>query len=258
MPQRQSLVGAPCWVDLFTSGPSRAVPFYAGLFGWACDTNADPQYGGYAIFSKDGQPVAGMMKQGPDDPYGDVWTVYLESADAAATVEKASAAGGQVMMPAMQVGDQGTMAVLSDPAGAVVGVWQPDRHPGYGRWGEPGTPAWFETMSRDYRAALPFYSEVFGWEYATLSDTDDFRYSQARLNGGEIAGVMDASGFLPEGVPSFWQFYLGVEDTDAAVARVVELGGSVERPAEDSPYGRLATVTDPLGARFLIVQPPAE
>ncbi|MFD4293779.1 VOC family protein [Rhodococcus sp. NPDC058505] len=258
MPQRQSQVGSPCWVDLFTSDPASAVPFYSGLFGWSCDTNEDPQYGGYAIFSKDGEPVAGMMKQGPDDPYGDVWTVYLEATDAAATVDRAAAAGAQVMMPAMQVGDQGTMAVLADPAGAVIGVWQPDRHRGYGRWGEPGTPAWFETMSRDYRAALPFYESVFGWTMTSIGDTDEFRYSQATVAGDEIAGVMDASGFLPEGVPSFWRYYLAVDDTDAALARVVELGGTVTAPAEDSPFGRVASVADPLGAQFQIVQPPRE
>ncbi|MFE3290411.1 VOC family protein [Rhodococcus sp. NPDC059234] len=254
MPERKSQVGAPCWVDLTSSDPSRVIPFYAGVFGWASDTNEDPQYGGYSIFSKDGAPVAGLGPQQPGNPYGDVWTVYLESADAAATAERAAAAGGQVMMPAMQVGEQGTMAILGDPAGAVIGVWQPDQHRGYGRWGEPGTPAWFETLSRDYQAALSFYEKTFGWTYNTLSDSGDFRYSQAQLGGDNIAGVMDASGFLPEGVPSFWQFYLAVEDTDAALAKVVELGGTVVRPAEDTPFGRLATVADPLGAQFQITE----
>ena len=61
---------------------------------------------------------------------------------------------------------------------------------------------------------------------------------------------MDASGFLPEGVPSNWQIYFGAEDVDAALARVVELGGSVVQGAEDTPYGRLAQVADPTGVPF--------
>ncbi|GAA4481406.1 VOC family protein [Rhodococcus olei] len=253
MPERKSLVGAPCWIDLSSSDLSRAVPFYTGLFGWSCDTNEDPQYGGYAIFSKDGEPVAGIMKQDEENPYGDVWTVYLESTDAAATAEAATPAGGQVIMPAMQVGDQGSMAILTDPAGAVIGVWQPGQHRGFGRWGEPGTPAWFETLSRDYRAALPFYETVFGWTLNPMGDDDEFRYSQARIGGENIAGLMDASGFLPAEVPSFWRWYVAVPDADAAVSTVLELGGSVAGPAEDSPYGRVATVADPLGAQFQIV-----
>ena len=65
---------------------------------------------------------------------------------------------------------------------------------------------------------------------------------------------MDASGFLPAGVPGQWSIYFRVDDIDAALANVTELGGSVTQPAEETPYGRLATVTDPLGATFKLVQ----
>ena len=64
---------------------------------------------------------------------------------------------------------------------------------------------------------------------------------------------MDASAFLPEGMPATWSVYFGVEDTDAALAKVVELGGSIVTPAEDSPYGRLAQAADPTGAQFKLV-----
>ncbi|AQA25069.1 glyoxalase/Bleomycin resistance /Dioxygenase superfamily protein [Rhodococcus sp. MTM3W5.2] len=252
MPEPKSIVGAPCWVDLTSSDPQRVIPFYSGLFGWSADTNEDPQYGGYSIFSKDGKPIAGLGPQQEGNPYGNIWTVYLASEDAAATADKAAAAGGQVMMPAMVVGDQGTMAIIGDPAGAVVGVWQADQHRGFGLVDEAGAPVWFETMSRDYAAALPFYESVFGWRYDAIGDGDEFRYSQAKIGDEMVAGAMDASGFLPEGVPSFWQFYVGVQDTDLALEKVVELGGTVVRPAEDTPFGRLAAVADPLGANFQI------
>jgi uncharacterized protein len=64
---------------------------------------------------------------------------------------------------------------------------------------------------------------------------------------------MDAAGFLPEGVPAFWAIYFAVDSTDAALEKVVELGGSVVTGAEDSPNGRLATAADPTGARFKLV-----
>ncbi|MFC9836144.1 VOC family protein [Rhodococcus sp. NPDC127530] len=252
MPDRPSLTGAPCWIDLTSSDPRQVIPFYTGLFGWRSDTNDDPQYGGYSIFSMNGKPIAGLGPQQQGNPYGNVWTTYIASEDAEATAAKAAEAGGQVMMPAMVVGDQGTMAILGDPAGAVIGVWQADGHDGFGLVDEPGAPVWHETLSRNYAAALPFYADVFGWTYQTLGDTDEFRYSQANLGDRTVAGVMDADSFLPEGVPSFWQFYIGVEDTDVAVAKVTELGGSVRREPEDTPFGRLASVADPLGATFQI------
>ena len=67
---------------------------------------------------------------------------------------------------------------------------------------------------------------------------------------GELAGIMDASGFLPEGVPSQWSVYWEVDDSDDTVAKVKALGGSVVMETEDTPYGRLTTVADPTGASF--------
>ena len=67
---------------------------------------------------------------------------------------------------------------------------------------------------------------------------------------GELAGIMDASAFLPEGVRSHWSVYWDVDDVDAAIAKVKGLGGSVVTDAQDTPYGRLAAVSDPAGAQF--------
>ena len=74
-----------------------------------------------------------------------------------------------------------------------------------------------------------------------MSDTDDFRYTvQLDADGeGQVAGVMDASGRLPADVPPHWGVYIGVADTDRAVAQITELGGSVVQPPEDTPFGRI-------------------
>ena len=68
--------------------------------------------------------------------------------------------------------------------------------------------------------------------------------------GSELAGIMDASGFIPVGAAAQWSVYWSVDDVDAAVARVSELGGSVLQGAENSPYGRIAGVADTAGAEF--------
>jgi predicted enzyme related to lactoylglutathione lyase len=162
--------------------------------------------------------------------------------------------GGQVFMPPTEVPEQGQMAMFSDAGGAAFGGWQPTGHTGFGRLAEPGSPVWFEVLSRAYPQTVKFYQDVLGWETETMSDTDEFRYTT--LGGGREAkaGVMDAEGILPEGVPSNWQIYWGVENTDAAVETARRLGGQVVRNAEDTPFGRIATLTDPLGAAFLIHQ----
>ncbi|QNG20281.1 VOC family protein [Rhodococcus triatomae] len=253
MSHRPDLVGAPCWVDLTSSDTDRAAEFYTGLFGWTAATDPDPQYGGYTMFSLRGEPIAGLGPRQPDNPYAEVWTVYLSVADAEATTTRAVDTGGQIVAPTMQIGDQGSMAILADSAGAIFGVWEAGGHTGFGLVDEPGAPVWHESYTRDFPRSKVFYSGVFGWSWVTLEDSDRFRYAQADLDGQPVAGLMDASRILPSGVPSFWQFYVGVDDTDAALRAVTELGGSVLRAPEDTPYGRLAAISDPLGSSLQIV-----
>ncbi len=122
---------------------------------------------------------------------------------------------------------------------------------------EPGTPSWFELLTRDYATSIDFSRDVFDLSVTVASDAPEFRYSILTRGADELAVAMDASGFLPEGAPAHWSVYVAVADADATVAKVVALGGSVVMAPEDTPYGRLASVADPTGAMFRLQQPPA-
>lgn len=255
MPTRETApTGAPCWVDLMTSDVERARTFYGDLFGWTSD-EPNPEFGGYFNFRKDGVLVAGgspaMAEAGPPN----IWSIYLATDDARKAVEVATANGAQILAPPMDVADLGTMAVMIDPTGAVIGAWQPGLHKGFGIHAEDGTPSWFELHTKDHATAVDFYTTVFGWDTQAIGDTDDFRYTTAVDGEQMLAGVMDASAYLPEEVPSNWTVYFGTNDTDATLAKIVELGGTILEPAQDTPYGRLAAAADPMGARFKIVAP---
>ena len=255
MPTRDTApIGAPCWVDLMTSDTEGSRQFYGQLFDWTAEDPAE-EFGGYFSFKKDDVLVAGCMPSASGSGMPDLWSTYLATDDARKTVESAVASGGQAVVQAMEVSDLGTMAVVVDSGGAGIGVWQPGLHKGFGIFGESGTPSWFELNAREYEKAVQFYRDVFGWETHVVSDTPEFRYTTLKHGEDWLAGIMDASEMLPEGVPAHWSVYFGVEDTDATLAKVTELGGSVLRPAEDTPYGRLATVADPTGAQFKLVAP---
>jgi len=253
MPLRDAApIGAPCWVELFTSDPDRTQAFYNELFGWACES-AGPEYGNYFIFSKDGVQVAGGMRNDGESGVPDHWTVYLASSSAETTAEAAASQGGAVILPAMAVMDLGSMAVVTDPGGDAIGVWQPGVHKGFGIFGEPGTASWFELHTRAYDASVKFYRDVFGWDTHAVSDAPEFRYTTLGEGESQLAGIMDASVF-PAGAPSGWSIYFGTDDTDKSLARIVDLGGKVVLPAEDTPYGRLAQASDPTGSLFKLVQ----
>jgi predicted enzyme related to lactoylglutathione lyase len=187
----------------------------------------------------------------------DVWSVYLAVDDAAATVQLGVEHSADVYVPATPVGDLGTMAVLADAGKAAIGMWQAGTHPGFQQLAEPDTPSWFELLTRDYDASVAFYRDVFGWDVHAASETPEMRYTTLGEGDSMAAGIMDATGFLPEGMPAHWSVYFGAESVDATLEQVVALGGRVLQPAENTPYGRLAVAADPTGAVFKLVGPDA-
>jgi predicted enzyme related to lactoylglutathione lyase len=257
MPTRdRAPIGSPCWADLWTSDVEGSRKFYSEILGWEAQ-EPSPEFGGYFMFTREGAPVAGGMGDMPDMPAQNVWKIYLSTSDITKTVEAAETEGAQIVSPQMAVADLGIQAVLVDPTGANVGAWQPGTFPGFTVLNENGAPSWFELHTRDHTTAVAFYRSVFGWDTNSVGDTDEFRYTTMRnpAGGEDLAGVMDAKGFLPEGVPSHWSVYWEVDDPDATIAKIKTLGGSVVMDATDTPYGRLATVTDPAGAQFKLRRP---
>ena len=242
-------LGAPCWADLSTSDPARARAFYTAILGWEA-SQPDLELGGYFNFSKDGSLVAGCVAAQPGTTPNE-WTVYLATDDARATVEAAVAHGGQVLVPPTEVARLGTMAVVSDPGNAAIGVWQPRLHRGFGLVWDLGSPRWFELYTRDYRSAVAFYRDVFKVQARAMTETPTFRYTSLRQDDHDVAGIMDATGYLPAWAAPYWTVYFAV--TEDAFDAVTDLGGRVVEPPENTRYGPVATVADPMGAQFKLV-----
>jgi uncharacterized protein len=243
--------GAPCWADLFTSDVERSRSFYAELFGWE-PLPPSPEFGGYFMFARHGVPVAGGMGPMGDMAADNRWKIYLASDDITKTLEVAAADGAEIVSPVMDVADLGRQAVLTDPTGAAIGTWQPGTFPGFTVLNEHGAPSWFELHTRDHAGAVDFYKTTFGWETNVESDTDEFRYTTVLDPEGDglVAGIMDGARIMPEGEKSSWYVYWEVDDAAAATARATGLGASVAMDCQDTPYGQLASLVDPTGARF--------
>jgi predicted enzyme related to lactoylglutathione lyase len=243
--------GTPSWVDLASADIDASKKFYAGLFGWTAHVSPEPEAGGYTMFKKDGKEVAGVAPKMSDDQ-PEVWTTYVSVDDAKATAAKAAKAGGRILMEPMEVMSSGTMAVLMDPSGAVIALWQPAEHKGAELFNSPGSVGWNELGTRDVPAATKFYKEVFGWE-PDLSGEGSEAYTEFKLNDRSIAGMMDITGRVPDEVPPHWLTYFLVEDCAAASAKAKELGGEVQRPPTKITEGIFSVIADPRGAVFAIL-----
>ena len=249
--------GVPSWVDHSSADPGKAGAFYSELFGW--DVQAGPpEAGGYAMATKNGRQVAGIgPAQGPGPT---AWATYINVDSVDDIAARVEAAGGRVLMPPMDVMDAGRLGMFADPSGAVFGAWQPGAHKGAGLVNEESTFGWNELITDDVEGAKSFYKAVFGWEPATQEQGGGPGYTEFKVGGRSIAGMMGRPPGMPAGAPPFWGVYFIVPDTDAAAAKIKELGGALMMGPQDIPIGRIAVVADPLGAVFNIIamSPPPE
>jgi uncharacterized protein len=232
--------GTPCWADLSTPDAGASGAFYGGLFGWETHSPPGSDATAYAFFGSAGPPAA-------------CWNTYVSVTDADATAALVSQAGGQVLVPPLDVDGQGRMAMFADDQGAMIAAWKPKAFAGAGLVNEPGCLCWYELACRDTAAAARFYGRVFGW-HADTSQMGPMTYTEWRLDGRPVGGMVHMDEDWPEGIPPHWMVHFAVADCDAAAARTEELGGQVRVPPTDVPPGRFAVVADPHGAVFTIIK----
>jgi predicted enzyme related to lactoylglutathione lyase len=245
--------GVPSWVDLGSTDLAKSKEFYGGLFGWNCP-EGPPEAGGYSVCDLGGKTVAGLgPKMNPAMPT--VWMTYVNVDSADDAVGKVSANGGTVFMPPMDVMEAGRMAVFADPVGAVIGLWQPNQHTGAQLVNEPGALCWNELITTDLDASKAFYKAVFGWDAEDQGPPGGPpAYTEWKLAGRSIGGMMPKSAEMPAEMPPNWGVYFTVADTDATVAKAQELGGSVLMGPTDIEPGRFAVLSDNVGAVFNVLR----
>ncbi len=245
--------GTPCWVDLGAPDVAASTAFYGAVLGWSF-VDSGEEYGHYTMCQVNGSDAAGIgPKQDPNQPT--VWTVYFASDDVDATAASVTASGGTVLAEPFDVGGNGRMAVAMDPAGAAFGIWQAGGTIGSQIYNEPGGLTWEDARLNDVEAGRQFYTAVFGYTYQPLPGAPG-DYTLFTLGADPLGGIGDMMG-APAGTPSHWLPYFSVPDTDAAVAVATNGGGALLADPMDSPFGRMAFLTDPDGARFALAGPPA-
>jgi predicted enzyme related to lactoylglutathione lyase len=252
--------GVPCWVDTWQPDADAAVAFYTRLFGWeAEDTMPADVPGKHFMCRLRGRDVAAVASRPEAAPEVTAWDTYVWVDSAEDAAGKAAHAGGSILMEPFDSLDGGRIAVVTDPAGAAIGLWQPGTHGGAQLVNEPGAWSMSQLATPDPEGARAFYAAVFGWQPESF-DFGGLEATMWRLpgfEGGEpeqpvprdLVAVM-----VPpqDGAPAHWSVDFWTGDADAAAERAVELGGRVLVPPFDTPVGRTGVLADPQGAAFSV------
>lgn len=248
--------GAFCWAECATTDDQASADFYTGVFGWEADTQDLPVGGRYITFRKDGKAVAATNLQQEQEKIQAIpphWNVYISVGDVDRVAKEAEQAGGTILAPPFDVLESGRMAVIQDPTGGAIGLWQAKDHIGAEVYAEPNTLTWYELMSPDPQRAVRFFQDLFGYEVRE-QESKTGPYWVLIHKGETAAGI-----YNPQNLPPAWTPYFHAEDANAISAKVEENSGTVMMPVTDIPdIGKVAWFTDPQGAVFAIVQPPLQ
>ena len=246
--------GTFSWVDLSTDDWEGAKRFYGGLFGWDFDDipmgeEGDEDAGQYSMAKLDGKDVAAVFKGDGTLPVH--WNSYVTVEDLDAMPEKVKAAGGEVMAEPFDVMESvGRMAVIQDPTGAFVNLWEAKDHIGAGVVNVPGSLSWNDLNTTDPKKAMDFYGELFGWTFDKVEDATEYWVIKNgdRSNGG----VRPIDNSQAGDVPSHWIPYFATSDVNEAKAKLEELGGRSFFGPMQVPAGSFVIAGDPQGGAFAI------
>lgn len=239
------------WYDLMTPAQDKAIQFYHAVAGWG----TQPVEGmAYTMWTTNGTPFAGMMETTAETGHQGVkphWLPYIGTPDTDATAAQAKQLGATILAEPRDIPEVGRFGIIADPQGAAFAIFtpvpsrpsMPEHDPAIGEI------AWHELLTTDQNKAFDFYSALFGWDKGEAMDMGPNGIYQIYARNGRPIGGM----YTTSNVPPSWWLYIHVDDTDAAVERVKNNGGTIAMgPATVPGGGRIAQCFDPQGAAFAL------
>ena len=242
--------GTICWIDLASTDADGATEFYCDLFGWTASEPIE-NAGGYRLLLHGGRQVAGLAPVWGDTDRS-AWSIYVASRDVDQTCAAALVSGGDVVMDAMDVLAAGRMAILRDPAGALISVWQAGEHHGYEAHGEPGTPIWSELVTTSLATAETFYGGVFGWT-AEQHEPCGAPYTVWKRGDRLVGGAVEIDETWPEDALPHWRSPSRAPTATPPPRRAARSEAPSGSRRRDIGAGRCALLEDPAGAAFSVI-----
>ena len=247
-----TLLGRPLWYELMTTDMKAAESFYRNVVGW----QTAPFEGAgqpYTVFKRSGdQSVGGVMTRPSEVKAPPFWAMYVgvpKLEEAAAQIKRL---GGKAHTEVISIPDVGRLQMMMDPQGAAFYIMEPsssEQRPEGAP--EVGEASWHELMTSDWKAAMKFYEQVFGWKPSQAMEMGPMgTYQMFDRPHGMIGGMMNKPPEMAT-VPPFWQIYFRVPDVHAAAERIKANGGQITSGPMEVPGGDwVVTATDPQGAVF--------
>ncbi|HEX4683139.1 MAG TPA: VOC family protein [Gemmatimonadaceae bacterium] len=251
--QQQVPAGSFVWHNLVTSDTKDAVAFYAEVTRWKTRPWEHDETD-YTLFAVDDQPLGGAIAPSAStiDADGAMprWLPYVYVYDVDACSRQALKLGGRIRRGPFEVPNVGCWAVVADPQGATIGLFEPTQLPP-GHAGAPrrGEFSWHELATSDHTAALEFYKPLFHWERLEEREMGGTgTYLTFGKKGRAYGGMFNRSDAPPD-----WLSYVLVDDVTDAAKTAERLGGRIKVGPVEVPGGDwIVQCVDRQGAEFAL------
>jgi predicted enzyme related to lactoylglutathione lyase len=239
------------WFEYVSSDAPKAQGFYGELFGWGTKTMPLPG-GNYTAIAQGDATIGGYLPPS-DGAKQATWLTHLRVDNAKDAAQKAKSLGGKILVDAEKIGTVGTKAVVADPHGGVLALWQPTDPKEQSSPEANGRFCWNELASKDAAASVAFYKALGGFQTDSMEMGPEMgTYHLLKTGDTMIAGIMKAP--MAE-APHAWTPYVQVANADATADKAKRLGAHVIVPPTDVPnVGRFAIFADPQGAVIGVLQ----
>lgn len=112
-------------IELMSTDAGKAKAFYGKLFDWTLEDMPMPDMT-YTMI-KVGEGTGGGIMKNPMPNAPSMWVPYVDVADLAAATAKAKSLGATVHKENVPVADHGAFSIISDPTGAMLGLWHQNK-----------------------------------------------------------------------------------------------------------------------------------
>jgi uncharacterized protein len=249
---KQAAHGRFVWHELAVPSQDAAQSFYLKVTPWKTEPwDHSPDY---TLLTNEGTPLGGIAELTKELAARGVpphWLPYVSVYDVDACARQAVVLGGQLRMGPKEVPNIGAWAVIADPQGAALGIYEPANPSPPAGPPRVGDFSWHELTASDYKAAAEFYRAMFRWERISDYDMGEMGiYSMFGQRGETYGGMFNRSSTMP---PPNWLSYVRVGDVKSVAERVKQLGGTVLNGPMEVPGGDwIAQCLDPQGAGFAL------
>ena len=238
--------GEIVWIDLITNDAKTSKKFFSNLLGWSFEN-----HDAYDMALSGTKPVSGIIEdkellKGSKTSY---WVVSNSVEDASATAKKIKSQGGKILSEPMEISGRGTVALVEDAQGAFFSIIQNSSGDPKASAPRNGEWMWAELWTSNPETAVSFYTDVLNITSKPIADDGEGDYFILKGDSYEFGGITK----IPvKNEAPIWIPVLRVEDAAATAEKATKLGGSILIGPAMVSGNKVALITTPSGAPFLV------